>query len=164
MNQSRHTTHDPDQLVSRFALRVVAGLDQQADSLPADITERLRFAREQALTKARRERALAAATAEQTLNVGGGAMALSGGGRSPRWLKLATVLPLLLLAGGLLLIQQSEWYEQITAAAEVDTKLLADKLPPAAYSDPGFREYLQEDQQQAPQQQPPQQQQQQKQE
>lgn len=154
MNQSRQTPQDPDQLVSRFALRVTAGLDQQTAGLPVDITERLRFAREQALTKARRERALAAASAQQTMNVGGGTMALAGSGGSPRWLKLATLLPLILLAAGLLLIQQSEWYEQITAAAEVDTALLADKLPPAAYSDPGFREYLQEDQQQAQPQQP----------
>ncbi|MEH0165181.1 DUF3619 family protein [Paucibacter sp. JuS9] len=159
MNQSSQTPQDPDQAVSRFAQRVTAGLDKQASGLPVDITERLRFAREQALTKARRERALAAATVLQAMDVGGGSMALAGNGRSPRWLKLATLLPLIVLAAGLLLIQQSEWYEQITAAAEVDTALLADKLPPAAYSDPGFREYLQEDQQQAPQQQPQQQQQ-----
>ncbi|MDM4767437.1 DUF3619 family protein [Pelomonas sp. SE-A7] len=164
MNESRQTTHDTDELVSRFASRVTASLDQQMTALPVDITERLRFAREQALTKARRERALAAASAVKAVAVGGGAMALAGNGRSPRWLKLASLLPLLLLIAGLLLIQQSQWYEQITAAAEVDTALLSDKLPPAAYSDPGFKEYLQEDEQQQSRPQLQQQQQPQKQE
>ena len=28
------------------------------------------------------------------------------------------------------------------AAAEVDTALLSDSLPPAAFTDPGFSEYL----------------------
>jgi hypothetical protein len=32
--------------------------------------------------------------------------------------------------------------ERIRAAAEVDAVLLADDLPLAAYSDPGFAEYL----------------------
>ena len=31
---------------------------------------------------------------------------------------------------------------QIAAVAEVDAALLADDLPPAAYTDPGFAEYL----------------------
>jgi hypothetical protein len=32
--------------------------------------------------------------------------------------------------------------EQVVAAAEIDTQLLSDQLPPAAYSDPGFAEFL----------------------
>ena len=32
--------------------------------------------------------------------------------------------------------------DQIRDAAEVDSALLADDLPPEAYSDPGFAEYL----------------------
>jgi len=32
--------------------------------------------------------------------------------------------------------------EQVHAAAEVDSQLLADALPPSAYTDPGFAEYL----------------------
>ena len=34
--------------------------------------------------------------------------------------------------------------EQIRSAAELDTEMLSKPLPPAAYSDPGFREYLNE--------------------
>ena len=70
------------------------------------------------------------------------------GGQSglPRWLKLASVMPLLMLLVGLLLIQQSQLHEQILAAADVDTALLSDHLPPAAYGDPGFTEYLSDSQ------------------
>jgi hypothetical protein len=32
--------------------------------------------------------------------------------------------------------------EQVVAAAEFDAQLLADDLPPAAFSDPGFAEFL----------------------
>jgi len=38
----------------------------------------------------------------------------------------------------------STWYrlEQLEAATEVDMALLTDDLPPSAYADPGFEEYL----------------------
>jgi hypothetical protein len=47
-----------------------------------------------------------------------------------------------MLVLGLALIQHSKFYQQIVAAAEIDTALLSDNLPPAAYSDPGFSEFL----------------------
>jgi hypothetical protein len=134
--------------VSRFGLRVAAGLSEHNETLPADISERLRFAREQALTRAREARATAPQT-QPSLIQQGASLALGGPGRG-RWLKLASLLPLLLLVGGLLLIQHSQWYQQITAAAEMDAALLSDKLPPAAYGDPGFSEYLSDDEQQQP--------------
>jgi hypothetical protein len=59
------------------------------------------------------------------------------------WLRrAASVLPLLLLLGGLLVIQQWSSRERVLAAAEIDTLLLADTLPPSAYGDPGFAEFL----------------------
>ena len=57
-------------------------------------------------------------------------------------MRLASLLPLLMLAIGLLLIQEHAQHEQIMAAAEIDSALLADDLPPDAYRDPGFLEYL----------------------
>lgn len=144
---NKHTTPgmdaDAENRVAAYGKRVAAGLSLASDELPADITERLRFAREQALRKAKEARAAAPVTAEQTLRMGS-TLALQGGERSPRWFKLASLGPLLLLLLGLLLIQHSQWYQQILAAAEVDTAMLAKPLPPAAYSDPGFKEYLDE--------------------
>ena len=46
------------------------------------------------------------------------------------------------LIAGLLLIQQWQTDDQISAAAEIDAALLADDLPPVAYSDAGFAEFL----------------------
>jgi hypothetical protein len=64
------------------------------------------------------------------------------GGPPSVWLRLASALPLVVLVAGLVLIQQYHDREQITAAAEIDSALLADELPPAAYGDPGFSEFL----------------------
>jgi hypothetical protein len=47
-----------------------------------------------------------------------------------------------MLVGGLLMIGHWSAREQVVAAADFDTQLLADDLPPSAYSDPGFAEYL----------------------
>ncbi|WP_067275682.1 DUF3619 family protein [Mitsuaria sp. 7] len=138
---------EADARVTRFGLRVAAGLTEHSETLSGDIQARLRFAREQALAKAMAARAAAPAqTASDARHVGGGTLALGGGDKTPRWRKAATLLPLALLLGGLLLIQHSQWYEQIRSAAELDTEMLSRPLPPAAYSDPGFREYLNEDQ------------------
>lgn len=152
MNKPQHQHSDLD--MSRFGLRVAAGLTEQGDALAPDISERLRFAREQALLKAREARAAhpQVETAATVLRQGN-SLALGGPGRG-RWLKLASLAPLLLLIGGLLLIQHSQWYQQITAAAEMDAALLSDKLPPAAYGDPGFSEYLSDDEQPQETQQP----------
>jgi hypothetical protein len=152
MNKQHHSSHfalDLDARVSRFGKRVAASLTERGDALPHDVTERLRFAREQALLKARSARAPQVATQTSAAVVrAGAALALggagSGSGGSSRWFKLATVMPLLLLVAGLLLIQHGQWYEQVMASAEIDTALLSDKLPPAAYGDPGFTEYLSE--------------------
>jgi len=129
--------------IARFGMRIAAGLSEQSEQLPPDISERLRFAREQAMLKAKTARAAAPAMATDVIQLGH-TLSLTPPEHSSRWLKLASIAPLLLLLAGLILIQHSQWYQQILAAAEVDTALLAKPLPPAAYSDPGFREYLDE--------------------
>jgi hypothetical protein len=135
-----------DTQIARFGSRLAVGLTEHNQSLSHDITERLRFGREQALLKARGARAAQAqAVPSKVLLRAGNALALGGSGKSPRWLKLASFMPLILLALGLLLIQHSQLYEQIMAAADIDTALLSDQLPPAAYGDPGFSEFLSDD-------------------
>jgi hypothetical protein len=143
MNQrAGHYHPDPSGMEARFGLRVGALLTESAQASPHDITERLRFAREQALARAQAVRVQQPATVAADVVVGrsGGAAVMGGG---PSWMnRLASALPLLVLVGGLLLID--EWHDraQIQAAADVDTALLADDLPPGAYSDPGFVEFL----------------------
>ncbi|MED5619282.1 DUF3619 family protein [Ideonella sp. BN130291] len=143
MNTTKLTTlRDPEVLQARFALRVTAQLAQHAERTPHDVTERLRFARERALERARQVRRSAAVEAASNVQSMGGAAALSGGGRSPWWLKLASFAPLVLLLAGLSLIEQMHDRNQIAAAAEIDVALLADDLPPDAYRDAGFVEFL----------------------
>lgn len=131
-------------LEARFALRVTAALTAQTDTLPQDITERLRVAREQAIHRARATRRevvsqAAASRAGMALTWPG----TSGGdGSSGWWVKLAALLPFVALVAGLMLIQDWHGSNQVTAAAEIDASLLADDLPPSAYSDPGFVEFL----------------------
>jgi hypothetical protein len=55
---------------------------------------------------------------------------------------VASVLPLLALVVGLILIQRWQTTAQISVAAEVDAALLADDVPPTAYRDAGFIEFL----------------------
>jgi protein-S-isoprenylcysteine O-methyltransferase Ste14 len=131
-------------LQERFAQRVAAALtEQQALSPRRDIEERLRVARDQALGRAREARLGAAGPAVVT--TGGGTVALgspSDANGSPWWLRLSSLLPLAVLLAGLMLIDRHYTQSQIEAAAEVDAALLADDLPPEAYRDPGFAEFL----------------------
>lgn len=133
---------DLDALQTRVALRIAARLGEQSNQLPHDITERLRVAREQAVARARQLRLaqLATAPALQVAGRSGSTLAL---GKSPsRWWRLASLLPLMVLVLGLLFIQHLHEQAEIRAAAEVDTALLADDLPPEAYGDPGFVAFL----------------------
>lgn len=135
------THHDLEALQSRLAARLAAGLSERSLALPHDVQERLRVAREQAVARARDVRQARTAAATPTVGVSASGAALLGG-EPAWWQRLASVVPLAVLVGGLLLIQQRVVHEQVQAAAEIDAVLLADDLPPDAYSDPGFVEYL----------------------
>jgi hypothetical protein len=134
-------------LHERFARRVAAALTEQQAAAPRqDIEERLRVAREQALGRRPRTRdAQQADSANVVVGTRGGSAALGGDGSpssTPWWLRLSSLLPLGLLLAGLVLIDRHYIRAQIEAAAEVDAELLADDLPPDAYRDPGFAEFL----------------------
>ncbi|WP_077032638.1 DUF3619 family protein [Pelomonas sp. KK5] len=142
-----HSSQELDARVTRFGLRVAAGLTERSNDIPVDVSERLRFAREQAMAKAQAARKTETATARPSVfRTGGATLALGGAGRPSRWFKFASALPLLALVAGLLAIQVGQWQQQVNAAADIDTRLLSDNLPPAAYSDPGFSEYLSDEQ------------------
>jgi hypothetical protein len=144
MNSQRPgATPNTEALEARFALRATAHLTARADALPQDITERLRVAREQAIQRARAVRTevapqVAASRAGATLTWPG----TPSDDGSGWWLKLGALLPLVALVAGLMLIQDWHGSNQVSAAAEIDASLLSDDLPPSAYSDPGFVEFL----------------------
>jgi hypothetical protein len=130
---------DRDGLEARFGVRVASMLGERAQSTAPDISERLRFAREQALSRAQAARRAQAATAPVVVGRGRAAVLANPLGW---WFKLGSAAPLALLVLGLAGIAHVHDKAQIAAVAEVDAALLADDLPPAAYTDPGFAEYL----------------------
>jgi len=128
---------------ARFGLRVAAHLSESTRELPHDVSERLKASRELALERARLARRAVAATSTQTQSNGGTATMIFGGGSgSDWWFKLASIVPIAALVAGFFFIEHAHTREQIAAAAEIDAALLADDVPPAAYSDPGFVEFL----------------------
>jgi hypothetical protein len=139
MNMQSH--HLDEQLIeSRLAACLAGSLTATVDKLPHDVSERLRFARDQALAKARQARRAAPAGVTVTGLSASGAVVL--GSFVPWWQRAASVLPLVMLMVGLLVIDHWAVREQVVAAADFDAQLLSDDLPPAAYSDPGFAEFI----------------------
>jgi hypothetical protein len=144
---------DSDALEARLAARLAGALAIAQASLPADTAERLRFARQTALDRARQARAAARPVAATPKLAGGplagaagrGSVGLGGlpfGSPVAWWQRAAALLPLVVLVAGLVGIEQWATQEQIAVAADIDANLLADDLPPEAYADPGFAEFL----------------------
>jgi len=132
----------PVQLQDEFGERVAARLEAGARGLPADVGARLKSIRMQALSR-RKVANVRARTAAAVFGNGSGAVMSLGGGRGPgRWGRLASALPLLALVAGLVTIHLVQTEDRLRELAEVDSDLLADDLPPSAYTDPGFIEFL----------------------
>jgi hypothetical protein len=124
----------------RFGRLVRERLDDTEPTLPYDVSERLRASRERALAK--RKLAPQIRTATTTNANGGSTLTLGDRGEQGPWGWLASIVPLLLLLAGLLMIQWVQDDNRASELADVDTALLTDDLPTAAYTDPGFLEFL----------------------
>lgn len=141
MNTVQTPTVDAQAAAERFARRVAVRLSAGSDELPYDISERLRAARMQALAK-RKVPAPVLRTAPAIVSTGGTA-ALGRGSEGGGWLNaLLSSIPLLALVAGLVLINIAQDEQNTNDVAEVDAALLADDLPPSAYADPGFVQFL----------------------
>jgi hypothetical protein len=80
-----------------------------------------------------------------------GAVAVSAGGQATLgggddnlslWQRIASALPLIVLLAGLVTIHVVQNDRRAREVADVDAALLTDDLPPAAYADPGFVQFL----------------------
>jgi len=123
-----------------FGRAVAARLSAGTDALPYEVRERLRAARVRAL-EARKKPVVAPAIVAN----GGRSAALSlgeGEGRPGLFTRIASVLPLVVLAAGLVAIHVIQTDRRASELAEVDAALLTDDLPPSAYADPGFVQFL----------------------
>lgn len=137
------TTTDPLRtrpLADQFGRAVAARLSAGADEIPYEVRERLRAARVRAI-QARKKPAVAPAI----VGNGGGSAALTlgdGEGRPGLFVRIASILPLVVLAAGLVAIHVIQTDRRASELAEVDAALLTDDLPPSAYADPGFVQFL----------------------
>jgi hypothetical protein len=58
------------------------------------------------------------------------------------WNRIASLLPLLALIAGLIAIAVVAEDDRVKELADIDAQLLTDELPPDAYTDPGFAQFL----------------------
>ena len=127
----------------RFGLGIAARLSDASSHLPHDISERLRAARMQAVGK----RKIANARTAPSVVASGSAAAMTfgdafGDEKFSLWNAIASALPLIALIVGLVSINYVQNDNRAKELAEVDSALLTDDLPPHAYTDPGFLQFL----------------------
>jgi len=123
----------------RFGLSIAARLSDAADDLPYDISERLRAARMQALGK---RKVSVTRTATVVTPSGRAATLTFGNEHLSWWNRLGAALPLLALVLGLVAINVVQNDNRDKELAEIDAALLTDDLPPTAYTDPGFAQFV----------------------
>ena len=119
----------------RFGRRISARLNAGAQNLDHDIAQRLRVAREVALAGLAAQPRLVSASQRHGL-------VLSLGGPISSWAKLSSLLPMLVLLVGLFCIDAVQDQYRADELADVDVELLTAELPPVAYTDPGFVQFL----------------------
>ena len=137
------STRSAQENQDRFGRAVAVRLSSGAQALPHDITERLRSARVRAVAQ-RKIEAKAELKAVPILAGFGKGSASLGLGDEPfgLWGRLAAIAPVVLLVIGLIAINSVQSETRARELAEIDSALLTDALPPAAYADPGFVRYL----------------------
>ena len=127
----------------RFGLGIAARLSDASNQLPHVISERLRAARMQAVTK----RKIISVRSASSVVASGSAAALTfgdtfGDEKFSLWNAIASATPLIALIVGLISINIIQNDNRAGEIAEVDAALLTDDLPPTAYTDAGFVQFL----------------------
>jgi len=120
--------------------RLATMLDDNTD-LSYEVTERLRAARTRALS-IRRITQPQLQTAQEIQAQNG--LALLKFPSQIQWFfqTFGSLIPLLGLVAGLVLIHEFHNDQSALELAEIDSALLIDDLPPNAYTDPSFLDYL----------------------
>ncbi len=120
----------------RLGHNMAQALRSRADQLDPAIEARLAGARAAAL-----QAAAEAQRAPELVLQTAGANASTGRQRG-RW---SLLLPAAVLVIGFAALSHSQWLQQTLGLADREAALLKDDLPPNAYGDPGFNEYLDEE-------------------
>ncbi|CAH2796401.1 MAG: Putative transmembrane protein [uncultured Caballeronia sp.] len=138
-----------DHKETEFALKVRrALLDENINSLPAALLDKLAAARRMAIARKKPEKVGVAAPvfAPSLAGVGAtGSLGTAGSGHAGkrgRFSRLALAWPLLALVIGLAGIAYWEDQQRTAELADIDAAMLSDNLPLDAYLDHGFNAYL----------------------
>ncbi len=127
--------------MDQFGARIAARLSDATNDLPHDVSERLRAARVQAVDK-RKSLLLQGASTLFAHGQSGILTASHGGEHASWWQRLGAVGLLLTLVIGLFAINAIQDELGARELADIDVSILTDDLPPAAYIDAGFTQYL----------------------
>jgi hypothetical protein len=122
----------------QFAKSLIERINASTETASPNIAERLRFARERALAA---QKVSPLETAWSLAPQASGALAL-GGDKFDLFSKWGSLLPLIALVVGMFAISQLQNDYRAREVADVDAALLTDDLPPAAYTDAGFGQFL----------------------
>lgn len=133
-------TPHQNRLEADIGRAVAARLSESTRSIPGDIAERLRAARERALSK----RKVIRLQFVSGLQLAASANAPLSLPDFPQgwWSRIGALIPLLALVCGLLALEFVQDEQRAAELAAVDAELLVDELPPAAFTDPGFVHFL----------------------
>ncbi|OOG39955.1 DUF3619 family protein [Polaromonas sp. A23] len=127
-------------LQDRYGLKTASYLSAAAADLSYDVSERLRAARAQAVAARKIARFQ---TSPVTAGQGAGPVLTWGTDEGfSLWNRIGSIVPLIALVVGLLTINSLQTDSFVQELAEVDSALLTDELPPDAFSDPGFVQFL----------------------
>jgi hypothetical protein len=136
-SKSRHISKD--QLLGK---RIASFLDQGNQQLSYEITERLRASRTRAIAS-RRSTQFELKHADDTQIQPNGSLRMPFPSKARDIYSLiVSFIPLICLAAGLMLLYEFHNDQTALELAEIDSALLADDLPPQAYTDPAFVDFL----------------------
>ena len=136
---SNNQHFSPDQL---FGKRVATHLDHGNQQLPYDISERLRAARTRAIAS-RKVNQFELKNADDVQMQTNGSLRIPFSSKAHDLYNLViSFIPLICLAAGLMLLYEFHNDQTAMELAEIDSALLVDDLPPHAYTDPAFVDFL----------------------
>lgn len=153
MNTNKKSTTSPNFEISlknemqqdvaqnHFERLVVKSLDQNLESLPTHINQRLEQARSLAISKKKSNKSY---IWNFSLNFAGHTNT-SKGSHNPQsnwWRNIGNILPIIVLLIALVGIAQWQQDARIDDIADIDAALLSDEVPPDAYTDNGFWIFL----------------------
>ena len=136
----KHATTFTEAKMDQLGQYLTGQLTLASADLSHDISERLRVARQVAI--GHRKPAVQIRRAHNHQAYANGTLTASGDEGLGLWSVLASSLPLLALVAGLLTIQWVKDDRIVVEIAATDSALLTDELPPHAYTDLGFAQFL----------------------